>query len=324
MAHSPARLPEVFTPMLATLEREPFDSEDHLFEIKWDGVRVLAFCEPGETRLYSRSGREMTGQYPEFADLHERLAGTTHAVLDGEIVAMNEQGRPSFGLLQKRIGLTKPHDVRRAVEKVPVDLLLFDHVFDGSWLGEVDLVTRRESLSRSVVFSGDVQLSDAIAMKGIALFEAAQERGLEGIVGKRTSSRYHPGKRTRDWLKIKVVRTVKVVIGGISPGEGNRASTFGSLVTGAYDPEGNLVYVGNVGTGFTDRKLKELQALLADLQTQACPFQVPPPIKAARWVQPELIAQVELRELTSDLKLRAPSFKRLVEGDPTRVRLEDL
>lgn len=317
-----SNFPPLFTPMLATPAPAPFDSAAHWFELKWDGVRLLAYIEEGRTRLYSRRQREVTAQYPEFADLHSRMK-LTNAVIDGEIFVADEKGRPSFELVQQRINQSRPADVRRTAAEYPAQLVCFDLVFaDGEWIGDEPLSERRELLSSTLAFDDRVVCPDPIPEKGVAFFEAAKARGLEGIVAKQISSRYVPGRRTRNWLKIKVVNTVEVVIGGWSPGRGGRSSSFGSLLMGLYDDEG-LRYIGSVGTGFTDRTLKELQAKLNQLEIARSPFAERIPFPGLHWVKPELVGEVEYREMTSQLILRAASFKALrPDLSPEECRLE--
>jgi bifunctional non-homologous end joining protein LigD len=304
-------LPAVFAPMLPTLTDKAFDSPDHLFEVKWDGVRVLAFCGNASTRLYSRSGREVTHQYPEFSNLHERLH-LPNAVLDGEIVALDPNSRPSFELLQSRINLSRPSDIARGVSQISLDLVLFDLVFcSGEWIGGHPLTDRLDLLGRSVDFGERVLRSEPISTHGCALFEAAKAKGLEGIVAKVANSHYIPGRRTRDWLKIKTIYDIDVVIGGFSPGINARSSSLGAIQVGAYDAEGRLRYLGAVGTGFKDRDLKMMKEKLSELETPANPFSGKVPVKGIKYVRPELVAKVEYRELTNGMRLRAPSYKGL-------------
>jgi bifunctional non-homologous end joining protein LigD len=310
--------------MLPTLVGEPFDSSDHLFEIKWDGVRVLAFCDDRGTRLFSRSGREVNRQYPEFCDLHRRLK-VGNAVLDGEIVALDSDSRPSFERLQKRINLSRDSDVARGVSRIPLDLVLFDLPFrDGLWLTGDPLVERVEKLATTVSFEDRILRSEPIPEHGKALFEAARARGLEGVVGKRAASHYLPGKRTRDWLKVKTTREVDCVIGGLSAGQNARSGTFGALLVGVYEGAA-LRYIGSVGTGYTEKTLRELRAVLDSLVTGTSPFAEPVPVRHAKWVRPVLVCEVEFRELTHGLRLRAPAFKRLRDDKlPEECTLDQL
>lgn len=305
-----SRLPEPFRPMMATLGEKAFDSSDHVFEVKWDGVRTLAFCDDEGTRLYSRTGRDVSAQYPEFLGLHERL-DAADAVLDGEIVAMDEAGRPSFGRIQHRIGLSKPGDIRRGQELYPLELLLFDVPFaSGEWLKESPLEDRMQRLDALVGFGDNVSRSDGVREKGRALFEAAQTKGLEGIVAKKLSSYYYPDKRTRDWTKIKVVHSLSAVVCGWTAGEGSRAKTFGALLMGMFDDAGALRFIGAVGTGFKEADLRAIRDALDEMGTQEPPIdEVPKEIRGANWVHPVLVAEVAYREMTDYLRLRAPSFK---------------
>ncbi|HEX2179232.1 MAG TPA: non-homologous end-joining DNA ligase [Actinomycetota bacterium] len=311
--------------MLPTLTDKAFDSPEHLFEVKWDGVRVLAFCEGSSTRLYSRTGREVTHQYPEFDQLAARL-NVPNAVLDGEIVALDANSRPSFERLQSRINLSRPGDIARGVSQIALDLVLFDVVFDsGEWIGSRPLTDRLERLETSVAFGERVLRSEPIPLHGIALFEAAKAKGLEGVVAKAMRSLYVPGRRTRDWLKVKATYDVDVVVGGYSAGLNARSGSLGALQVGVYDPEGRLRYLGSVGTGFKDRDLREVKAKLDDISSPVSPFSDKLPARGMTWVRPELVAQVEYREVTSGLRLRAPSFKGLrYDKRPEECTLEQV
>ena len=310
--------PPPLSPMLATLETEAFDDDRWLFEPKWDGVRALAYCAQ-ETMLVSRSGRNMTAGYPELSRLHDQLVARD-AILDGEIVAM-ENGRPSFERLQGRMNLQNAGDIDKAVKSIPVILIVFDVIYlDGRSLLNTPVEERKELLAELVVASKVVEVSPYVRAEGRALSEASKAQNLEGIVAKKLGSPYRPGKRTREWLKIKTVFEADVVIGGWSPGEGGRADTFGALLVGAYADEG-LRFLGAVGTGFSDRVLRDLMPELRDQRQTDSPFagdskqlstgRFGKTIKGPQWIRPELVARVEFRELTSGDRLRAPSFKGL-------------
>jgi bifunctional non-homologous end joining protein LigD len=319
-------------PMMATLRLEAFDDERWLFEPKWDGIRTLAVCGE-ETRLFSRNSKDITRGYPEMERLHERLVAID-AILDGEIVAF-EDGRPSFEKLQSRINLQNDRDIQRAMKTIPAAFIGFDVLYlDGKSVIEVPVEERKAILEELVVPSPRFHVSPAVEGEGIALMKAAAERGLEGIVAKKKGCPYRPGRRGREWLKVKFVHDADVVIGGWSPGEGSRSSFFGSLLVGAYDDEG-LRFLGAVGTGFNARTLEEVVARLRELESDQCPFvegaagikggRFGKPIRNPHWVRPELVAMVEFRELTSATRLRAPSFKGLRDDkDPEECTLEQL
>jgi bifunctional non-homologous end joining protein LigD len=310
--------PPELSPMMATLEREAFDDDRWLFEPKWDGVRALAVCEQ-ETMLVSRTRKNITATYPELHRLHEQLVALD-AVVDGEVVTF-DKGRPSFEKLQSRINLQGIDVIERAMKSIPVSFIVFDLLYlDGRSLVGEPVERRREMLEDLVVPNNRVQVSQAVVGEGLALSEAARAQNLEGIVAKKLGSPYRVGKRTREWLKIKITYDADVVIGGWSPGEGNRTSSFGALLAGVFDDEG-LRFIGAVGTGFTDRVLKDVMAKLHAHESEKCPFVedptgLPPSrfgkaLRNARWCEPVLVAVVEFRELTAGLRLRAPSFKGL-------------
>ena len=325
--------PPPLQPMLATLVAEPFDDDRYLFEFKWDGVRTLAVCTDAETRLVSRTGRDVSAAYPELARLHERLV-CLDAVVDGEIVAFDGD-RPSFEKLQGRINLANPRDIERAAKRVPVCFVAFDLLYlDGRSLLARPLEERRAALDELVVAGGNVLVSPAVPGDGEALFEVALQKRFEGVVAKRLGSPYRPGKRTREWLKIKATTEADLVIGGWTPGEGARSATFGALLVGAYSEEG-LVFLGAVGSGFTQRALAELLPRLKALETAEAPFaggaaavtggRFGKPVRDPRWVRPELVCRVVSRELTSAPRLRAAAFKGLRDDvDPEGCRLDDL
>jgi len=310
--------PPELSPMMATLERKAFDDDRWLFEPKWDGVRALAVCEQ-ETMLVSRTRKNMTATYPELHRLHEQLVALD-AIVDGEVVTF-DKGRPSFEKLQSRINLQGVDAIERAMKSIPVSFIAFDLLYlDGRSLVREPVERRREMLEDLVVPNNRVQVSQAVVGEGLALSEAARGQNLEGIVAKRLGSPYRVGKRTREWLKVKITYDADVVIGGWSPGEGNRTTSFGALLAGVFDDEG-LRFIGAVGTGFTDRVLKDVMAKLRAHESETCPFVedptgLPPSrfgkaLRNARWCEPVLVAIVEFRELTAGLRLRAPSFKGL-------------
>ena len=312
----PEPLPPLL-PMMATLVGEPFDDDDWIFEPKWDGVRAIATCSVDETMLLSRNQNDITATYPELGKLHERLV-CFDAVVDGEIVAMHK-GRPSFERLQSRINLQNPHEVARMVKQIPVSFVAYDLLYlDGTSLIKTPLEERKELLGELVVVSDNVQVSPYVRGEGTTLYEAACAQNLEGIVAKRLGSPYRPGRRGKEWLKVKTTFDADLVVGGWSKGDGSRSKSFGSLLVGAYEDDG-LRFVGAVGTGFSEKVLGEVMERLEAHASDESPFKEDPremstgrfgkPIKDPRWVIPDLVVRVEFRELTSVGKLRAPSYK---------------
>jgi bifunctional non-homologous end joining protein LigD len=235
-------------------------------------------------------------------------------LLDGELVATDEEGRPSFGLLQQRMHVADPAEAARRAAEVPVAYVAFDLLhLDGHDLTGLPLTDRRRLLDQ-VLEPGPRWRCSPLHDDGPALLEATKERGLEGVVAKRLDSRYEPGKRTRTWLKVKVRRRQEMVVGGWLPGEGNRTGRIGALLVGYHDTPGvgPLTFAGRVGTGFKDAELHRLGTLFEGLASDECPFDPPPPraeiLRGPRWVRPELIAELEFGEWTGDGRLRHPSY----------------
>ena len=321
--------PPTLAPMLATDGGKAFDDPDWLFEIKWDGVRAIAtVIRPGSggdgtTRLVSRNNNDISAAYPELASLWERVLAR-NAVLDGEIVALDENGKPSFQRLQQRMHSRDTTAVARAAKRSPVHFVVFDVLaVDGEILLDLPLTQRQERLSDLVVPGGAFVLSTGIPGDGIAMFEAAKAQGLEGVIAKKADSVYRPGKRSREWRKLKVRKDVDAVIGGWLVGQGARADQLGALLVGLYD-EGRFRYIGRVGTGFDQDELDRLGAILAERAVDASPFDTVPN-RDGRWVRPDLVCTIEYGEATDDNKLRHPSYKGLrTDKDPQQCLLEDL
>ncbi len=325
----PASMPSVIHPMLATPIEKPFDGDDWLFEIKWDGYRSVAFVRDGALRLVSRNQNDMTALYPELQDLPGSVQAKT-AVLDGEVVAIDEQGRPSFSLMQQRTGIR--HGRFRAPGRTDVLVLYyaFDLIYlDGYDLHKVDLEQRKQLLERVITPDGNLRYSDHQVAHGTALFELASQKGLEGIVAKRRNSFYEE-RRSREWLKIKITRELECVVGGYTDPEGSR-DYFGSIVLGLYDKKGRLIHVGQAGSGFDHKTLGDVWKLLHQLETKANPFhgEVEVPLHKVHWVKPELVAEIKFTEWTHETseggpKLRAPVFLGLREDkDPKECTFEE-
>jgi bifunctional non-homologous end joining protein LigD len=309
--------PESIVPMLARLAELPASDEGWATEIKWDGVRAIAYCRPGRLELQSRNLNDVTRQYPEVRRLARQL-GARDAVLDGELVAFDEEGRPSFERLQQRIHQTEESVVRRRMKSHPVTYVIFDLLYlEGRKLiGEP--YHRRRELLEALELGGESWQTPAYASgRARELLAASAERGLEGIVLKRLDSAYMPGKRTGAWLKVKNVGRQELVIGGWLPGEGRRRDRLGALLLGYFDEDGSLRYAGKVGTGFDDRDLTALPRRMAPLERETSPFAAGKvPKKGARFVEPRLVAEIEFRELTKEGIVRHGSFKGLREDKP--------
>ncbi|WP_420366230.1 ATP-dependent DNA ligase [Curtobacterium sp. L3-7] len=297
--------------MQATLAKgEPrLDPAEWAFELKWDGVRALATVRDGEVTLRSRNGNDLTAQYPELRELGERAG--VDGVFDGEIVALDEHGRPSFQLLQNRMGLTKPREVEAARKATPVRFLLFDVLeADGHELTRLAYTNRREALSTVVDAGGVIEVPPAHDGDLDQALRDSRKAGLEGVVAKKRASKYAEGRRSEAWLKLKHHATQEVVVGGWKPGNGRRAGGVGSLLLGIPGTDG-LEYVGKVGTGFSDRDLDEIAVVLGRLERKTPPFtDVPlPDARDAHWVTPERVGEVEFAEWTGDGRLRQPSWR---------------
>lgn len=317
---APRGWPARVEPMLALASRLPRDPERWAFEFKWDGVRALVYLDGhGGLRVESRRGLDVTARWPELAGLPEALAGRV-AILDGEIVALGPGGRPSFEALQGRMNLEDPRRARALARLAPVHLFVFDLLFlDGRSLLREPWRRRRARLEALAAEAPEaLRLSPAFEGEGAALLEAARREGIEGVVAKRVDSVYEPGRRTGAWRKTKNTRRQELVVGGWLPGEGGRRGRIGALLVGYYE-DGVLRYAGRVGTGFTERELDRLAARLAPLTRGTSPF-VDAPEADAVYVEPVLVAEVELLEWTTKGRIRAPSYKGLRDDkDPREV-----
>ncbi|AYF79323.1 ATP-dependent DNA ligase [Nocardia yunnanensis] len=305
--------------MLATGGPPP-DGPGWAFEMKWDGVRIIAVCERGECILLSRNGNDVSAAYPEVVRALEALPGNESLILDGEIVAPDGEGVPSFGLLQRRMHVARPGE--QLLAEVPVRFFVFDllsvHGRDITRLTYLERRARLAALDLPAPLSVPPHWVDMDAGK---LLETAREHRIEGIVSKRTDSVYLPGRRSPAWIKTPLRQHTEVVVAGWTPGAGGFGATFGSLVMGAHDEAGQLVYLGNVGTGFTQAARRVLRGALNEIEIPASPFAHTPPEAAAggwHWVEPILVADVEYREYSGE-RLRMPSWKGLRSDKPPAV-----
>jgi bifunctional non-homologous end joining protein LigD len=316
-------MPEELEPMKATLSKLPSDDAAYGYEIKWDGVRAIAFNEVGRLRLQSRNLRDLTAQYPEIGALAREL-GAREAILDGELVAFDEEGRPSFQRLQHRMHLASEAAIRRRARETPVTYVIFDLLYlEGRSLMGLPYEERRRLLEDLGLGGPSWQVPAYHRGEGKALRDASRERGLEGIIAKRLASPYRPGKRSRDWLKVKNLRSQEIVIGGWLPGKGRREGEIGALLAGYWDRddgEPRLRYAGKVGTGFDAAALRLLSRALEPLRRDDSPFGGRQPQRGAIFVEPRLVAEVEFNEWTDAGTLRHPSYKGLRDDkDPTEV-----
>ena len=308
-----APMPENVVPMLASTGSElPPRQAEWAYEFKWDGVRAIVYVDGGRATAQSRNLLDITGSYPELAEMAKAI-GSTRMVLDGELVVFDASGRSDFGLLQQRMKLTG-EAVKRVAKTYPVVYLVFDLLYlDGRDVTKLPYVERRALLEGLDLNGPSWQTPPYFPGEGDAVRAASIERGFEGIMAKRLDAVYHPGKRVDHWRKVKNIRRQEMVIGGWTKGEGNREGRLGSLLVGYYDETG-LRYAGHVGTGFNAKTLADMEKALKPLARKDSPFTDKVPTayaKKSTYVDPELVAEVEFTEWTRDGKLRHPSYKGL-------------
>jgi bifunctional non-homologous end joining protein LigD len=307
-----APMPRTLEPMKAQLIDEAFDDDRWLFEVKWDGIRLVSFIDEGKVALQTRAGRTVDAEYPQLQAI-SRLVNAKQAVLDGEVVVLDDEGRPSFQLLQNR-----------GTESRPMQYVVFDLLYlDGQQLFKVPLEDRKRLLRDLVRESGLLKYSEHVLGQGKAFYKAASDKRLEGIVAKLRDSAYQPGVRSSAWLKIKIISEQEVVIGGFTAPRNSRKH-FGAILVGVYD-DGKLVYTGHTGGGFNEKTLAALYKRMQPLIVKAPPFAGKPPHTNEKptWVKPELVAQVKFSEWTRDGVMRMPIFQGMREDvDPKTVRRE--
>jgi len=309
-----------YKPMLAKLAHQPFSSEEWFFEIKWDGFRAIAYVNE-ELSLRSRNGKELKYNFPELEELQQL---TSNVVLDGEIVVMKES-KPDFQALLERGQATSLVEIELQAKRSPVVYVVFDILEkDDVSLVDLPLTERKRILKDSVREGRHVLLSDFVEEKGEAYYNVALEKGLEGIMAKKKDSVYEPGVRSGNWLKIKKLRSCDCVIFGFTKGSGARAETFGALLLGLYGDDGKPVYVGKVGTGFSQTMLKTLSERFQRLKTGKAPFSVDVPDEVT-WLEPALVCEVGYQVVTRDARLRMPRFLGLREDKlPSECTLDQV
>jgi bifunctional non-homologous end joining protein LigD len=321
-----APFPDLVRPMLATAGELPSTAAEAAwaFEMKWDGVRAVVYLDHGDLRVLTRNDREVSATYPELRELATAL-GTRRLVLDGEIVAFDERGRPSFGELQSRMHVQTPS--RTLLQRTPICYLAFDLLYaDGRSLLGSTYDDRRAALDELGLAGERWAVPPAFDGHGAEAMRVSEAQGLEGVLAKRRDSTYQPGRRSPHWVKVKHQRMQEVVLGGWSPGAGRREGGIGSLLLGVPDDDGRLVYAGHVGTGFTERALADLQSRLRPLERGTSPFADELPrahAKGAHWVSPRLVGEVVFSEWTRDGRMRHPSWRGLrPDKAPEDVRRE--
>jgi bifunctional non-homologous end joining protein LigD len=298
------RAPTGISPMLATPIDRPFSDPGWLFEIKWDGARTLAYVAEGRVLLKSRAGNDVTAQYPELASLPQSLCAS-HAVLDGEIVVLDDQGRSVFESMQQRMNVRSPS--AQLISQFPVTYYIFDLLYcNGYDLRAAPLFERKELLCRLLRPAPGVRFSDHQVGRGKELYELAREENLEGIIGKRADSPY-ASLRSKNWVKVKATKSLDAVVGGWTAPRGGR-SHFGALLLGLYQGE-KLRFIGHVGTGLDEQVRKTVAKQLREREITACPFDhVPETNEKAFWAKPEIVARVRFMSWTPEPRLRAPVF----------------
>lgn len=300
-------------PMLAASAPEPFDSPDKLFEIKWDGIRAIAVIEDGAVHIHTRGMKDISEPYHDVGKALLTAFKGENVVLDGELIAMDDEGVPRLHRVMERWHQGTSYPLRGAARKpVPVTFEVFDILHrDGKSLMREPLYLRKAHLNECLEPNDLVHVCHYEEGEGVALFEAARDLGLEGIVAKDKSSRYEPGKRSKHWLKVKHSHSANLVVGGYTFGGGARKELFGGLLLGAYDG-GKLRYVGSVGGGFSKQDLDVTYATITQLHTDTCPFDEAPVVeKFSFWCEPVLAVQVNYGEFTEQRHLRFPIFSAL-------------
>ncbi|HEX5587173.1 MAG TPA: non-homologous end-joining DNA ligase [Acidimicrobiia bacterium] len=304
-------VPHDLQPMFAVLaDQVPTDDAQWAFEMKWDGMRALAAVDGGRVKLTTRQGNDATDRFPELRALGEAL-GQTEAVLDGEIVALDARGVPSFEALQPRIHVSSAATARKLAAERPVAYMLFDLLWlDGHSTCELEYRERRRLLESLGLNGATWQTPPAAPGNGAAALATAEELGLEGVVAKRLDSAYLPGKRSDAWRKVKPGAGQELVVGGWLTGNGRLAGRLGSLLVGYHDPDtAELRYAGRVGSGIDERQRQRLEALLEPRAREESPFVRTPRLPSPRWVEPEIVVDVRFHEWTSAGVLRAPRFR---------------
>jgi len=311
-------------PMMAKTG-DPFDSDNHFFELKWDGLRALLFLQDGKLELQNRSLRDVTASYPEIQTVTKKIKAKK-AIIDGEVVVLSKKGTPDFGKLQNRFGIEDPKRVETARRANPVTYVAFDLLhLNGKDIVKNQLEIRKSILHDLIEEGPHLLYGEHIKRNGLQYYSEALKLGFEGVIAKEKHSPYLIGVRSSFWTKSKGSQTLDAIVVGYTQGEGMRKATFGSLVMAMYDDKRKLVHVGNVGGGFDDKSLLEIKPMLDKLVVKkpiiAGPIEAPSPIT---WVRPRIVAEILYANITSDRKLRFPRFRTLrLDKRPEESRLDE-
>jgi len=311
-------------PMMAKTGN-PFDSDNHFFELKWDGLRALLFLQDGKLELQNRNLRDVTASYPEIQTVTKKIKAK-RAIIDGEVVVLSKKGTPDFGKLQNRFGIEDPKRVETARRANPVTYVAFDLLhLNGKDIIKNQLEIRKNTLHDLIEEGPHLLYGDHIERNGLQYYSEALKLGFEGVIGKEKHSPYLIGVRSSFWTKSKGSQTLDAIVVGYTQGEGMRKATFGSLVMAMYDDTGKLVHVGNVGGGFDDKSLLEIKPMLDKLVVKkpviTGPVEAPSPIT---WVKPSIVCEIIYANITTDKKLRFPRFNRLrTDKKPEESRLDE-
>ncbi len=303
--------------MLAVSWGEPFSDPNWTFELKVDGVRVVLHAGGDRAEALTRRGRNTLATYPELA----AFAPGRPVVLDGEVIALDGDGKPSFGLLQRRMNLSDPARVAEMVERLPVAYVVFDLLHDGRPVVHHPIEERRSRLAEIDLPTPFVR-AEVVPGDGLALWDFVVAEDHEGMVAKRLGSPYRPGQRSPDWRKVAHRHLLQAVVGGFTPGEGGRSGTFGSILVGLWDG-GRLRWIGAVGSGFDEATLRAVRAAFDQIADSQCPFHPDADLpRGSKWVAPTLVARIEYKEWTAVDRLRAPVFKGFTAAPPESVSWE--
>ncbi|MBC7997735.1 MAG: hypothetical protein IAF58_07320, partial [Leptolyngbya sp.] len=322
---SRAKFPLAIEPMLASSVDKPFTKDGWVFEPKFDGIRAIAYVNDGEVKLLSRRGLDLTSRYPELVEA--LLLHKIDLIVDGEIVAFDEKGKTSFQLLQRESGARARGVKQDSAKKLPIRFFVFDVLsLNGKSVMKKTFVERKEILKENLIETDDVRRVDDLGSDGNRAFIACLENGLEGVIAKQQNGAYVPGKRVSTWLKLKATKTSEFIVCGYTEGKTPKDNSFGALVLGCYNDDGQLMYAGSVGTGFDETTRANLLKMMTPYKISECPFSVRPLTKSvASWLKPKMIVEIKYAEMTMDNKLRMPVFLQVrMDKEPSKVTTDSI